>query len=598
MRRLRLFWRIYATYLMLVVLCALALGFFAASSARSFYRSHAQTGLQAMAALVAEQVRPMLGEASARSLDALVKQLGAASGTRLTLIATGAQEGAAGVVLADSEVAPSEMANHSDRPEFRAAAQGGVGSATRFSTTLNEDEMYVAVPVTVGGEVVAVSRASMLLSEIGDALGALYWRIVAGTLIVAVIAALIGLWVSSRISRQMREVTAGTKRFAAGDFTAKLPVPRTVEFAAVAEGLNSMAERLDQEIRTLTRERNEREAVLASMIEGVLAVDDEERVLAMNEASAKLLGVARKASVGRSIQEVVRNPELQRLVADTLAGRGPVEREILLRVGADDRTLQANGALLQTDDEAAYGAVVVLNDVTRLKRLEEVRSDFVASVSHELKTPVTSIKGFTETLLDGAADDARTARRFLRIVDGHADRLNAIIEDLLDLSMLEAAEAGPPALDEADIRDVVHVAAEVCSVKAAAKSIDIVVSCPEPVIALVNPPLLEHAVVNLIDNAVKYSPDGSEVEILLRRTLADAEIVVRDHGPGIARQHLPRLFERFYRVDKARSRDMGGTGLGLAIVKHIMQAHGGSVSVESEVGSGSTFTLHLPVERA
>ncbi|MFA4964948.1 MAG: ATP-binding protein [Thermoleophilia bacterium] len=595
MRHPRLFWRIYVTYLAIVIVCTAAVGSFAVTSARGFYQDHTASELEARAVLVREQVGPLLDVRQEAALQAVVSRLGSASGTRLTVISGGVAGASLGTILAESDIAPGRMENHRDRPEFKAAMQGQVGRSVRFSFTLSKEEMYVAVPVRGGGRVVAVVRAAMPLTTVNDALTTLYWRIGFSAVVVALLAALVGLFVSSRISRQMRQVTEGAGRFAAGDFSRKLSVPRTQEFAAVAESLNSMAERLDEEIRTLTRERNEREAVLVSMIEGVVAVDRHEAVITINEAAARLLGADRAAAVGRSIQEVVRNPELQRVVAETLAGRGPVQVELVLRVGAEDRTLQANGTLLHgAAHSGGVGAVVVLNDVTRLKRLEAVRRDFVANVSHELKTPVTSIKGFTETLLDGAADDPVARERFLRIVAGQADRLNAIIGDLLALSTLEADQEGAAPLEEADVCDVVHVAAEVCSVKAGQKHIVLGVACTAAVYAQINPPLLEQAVVNLVDNAIKYSPEGSTVEVALEERSGEVVVLVRDHGSGISREHLPRLFERFYRVDKARSRDLGGTGLGLAIVKHIAQVHGGRVSVESEVGRGSTFRLHLP----
>jgi two-component system phosphate regulon sensor histidine kinase PhoR len=394
----------------------------------------------------------------------------------------------------------------------------------------------------------------------------------------------------------MRQIKDGAERLAGGDFANKLYVPRTLEFAAVAESLNSMAEELDEKIGTLTRERNEREAVLASMVEGVLAVDTDERIIALNEAAAALAGVTPQQAEGRLVQEVLRNPDLQHVVAQTLSGHQPVEADIVMRVGAEERSLQANGTLLRAGDGvASAGAVVVLNDVTRLQRLEAVRRDFVANVSHELKTPVTSIKGFAETLQDGALDDPETARRFIAIIVGQADRLNSIIQDLLSLSTLEQREGESRlTLEDADICEVIRVAVEVCEPKAQAKHIRISVDCPACTLSSVNVPLLEQAVVNLVDNAVKYSPEGSSVKVGLAETDAEVAIFVIDHGPGVPRQHLSRLFERFYRVDRARSRDLGGTGLGLAIVKHIAQAHGGRVSVDSVVGSGSTFRIHLP----
>ena len=296
------------------------------------------------------------------------------------------------------------------------------------------------------------------------------------------------------------------------------------------------------------------------------------------------------------MQEVLRNSDLQHVVAQTLSGHQPVEADIVMRVGAEERSCRRTARCCAPGtDVASAGAVVVLNDVTRLKRLEAVRRDFVANVSHELKTPVTSIKGFAETLEDGALDDPETARRFVGIIVGQADRLNSIIADLLSLSTLEQREGESRlTLEDADICEVMRVAVEVCEPKAQAKGIGITVACAACLLPSVNMPLLEQAVVNLVDNAVKYSPEGSAVEVGLTETADEVVVFVVDQGPGVPREHLPRLFERFYRVDKARSRDLGGTGLGLAIVKHIAQAHGGSVSVDSVVGRGSTFRIHVP----
>ena len=595
-RRPRLFWRLFATYLLVIALCAVAIGVFAVRSARSFYIAHTETELQARAQLVREQVAPGLDTVSPDALESLIRRLGAASGTRLTLISAGQTGQPAGTVLADSDSVPGEMGDHSDRPEYRQAAAGGVGVSVRHSATLDEEMMYVAVPLTEDGRVTAVVRAALPLTLVNQALTDLYWRIALAAVVVAVLAALIGLFVSRRISGQMLEIKDGAERLAGGDFSNKLYVPRTLEFAAVAESLNSMAEELDEKIGTLTRERNEREAVLASMVEGVLAVDADERIIALNEAAAALAGVTPQEAEGHLVQEVLRNPDLQHVVAQTLSGHQPVEADIVMRVDAEERSLQANGTLLRAGaGQASAGAVVVLNDVTRLKRLEAVRRDFVANVSHELKTPVTSIKGFAETLQDGALDDPDTARRFVGIIVGQADRLNSIIADLLSLSTLEQREGGSRlTLEDADICEVARVAVEVCEPKAQARQIAIRIDCAACMLSSVNVPLLEQAVVNLIDNAVKYSPEGSSVEVGITEAPDEVVIFVTDHGPGVPREHLPRLFERFYRVDKARSRDLGGTGLGLAIVKHIAQAHDGSVSVDSGVGRGSTFRIHLP----
>jgi two-component system, OmpR family, phosphate regulon sensor histidine kinase PhoR len=595
-RRPRLFWRIYATYLVVVVLCTAAVGFYAVRSVRDFYFDHTERELQARAALVREQAVPAITADTPQQLESLVQRLGQASGTRITLIAADRPGVARGKVLADSDSSPTEMENHAMRPEFLTALLGRPGRAIRYSETLRQDMMYVAVPVTEEGRLTTIVRTAVPLTRVNDALASLYGSIAVSAIVVAVLAAIIGLYVSQRISGQMREIKVGAERLAAGDFTYKLSVPRVEEFASVAESINQMAEELDDKLRRLTHERNEREAVLASMVEGVLAVDIDERVIAVNAAAARLLDTDSASAEGKTIQEVVRNTELQHVVAQTLDGHRPVEADIVMRVGAEERNLQANGTLLHGDDDGDdVGAVVVLNDVTRLKRLEAVRRDFVANVSHELKTPVTSIKGFAETLEDGALDDPAAAHRFVRIISGQADRLNSIIEDLLALSTLEQSGDSPLLqLEEADLCDVVAVALEVCGPKAEAKSIELREVCPERLLARVSPPLLEQAVVNLIDNAVKYSTKGSTVVVTLEEPGDEVVVSVTDEGQGIAREHLPRLFERFYRVDKARSRDLGGTGLGLAIVKHVAQIHGGRVSVDSVLGRGSAFRIHLP----
>ncbi len=596
MRRPRLFWRIFATYLVIVLLCTAAVGFYAVRSVRDFYVDHTERELQARAALVREQILPAIVADTPAQLEALVQRLGESSGTRLTLIAVDRPGASRGEVLADSDSDPLDMESHATRPEVRAALEGLPGRAIRYSRTLGQEMMYVAVPVTEEGRLTTVVRAAVPLTRVNNALASLYGSIAVSAIVVALIAALIGLYVSRRISGQMRAIKVGAERLAAGDFAHKLSVPRVEEFASVAESINQMAAELDDKLRRLTHERNEREAVLASMVEGVLAVDIDERVIAVNAAAARLLDTDPAAAEGKAIQEVVRNPDLQHVVAQTLDGHRPVEADIVMRVGAEERNLQANGTLLHGDDDGDdVGAVVVLNDVTRLKRLEAVRRDFVANVSHELKTPVTSIKGFAETLEDGALDDPAAARRFVRIIAGQADRLNSIIEDLLALSTLEQSGDSPLLqLEEADLCDVVAVALEVCGPKAEAKSIALREDCAGRLLARVSPPLLEQAVVNLIDNAVKYSAEGSTVVVRLEERGDEVVVSVTDEGQGVAREHLPRLFERFYRVDKARSRDLGGTGLGLAIVKHVAQIHGGRVSVDSEVGRGSTFRIHLP----
>jgi two-component system phosphate regulon sensor histidine kinase PhoR len=342
------------------------------------------------------------------------------------------------------------------------------------------------------------------------------------------------------------------------------------------------------------RQRNEIKAVLSSMVEGVIAVDMEERVISMNHAAARMFGCDPAEAQGRSIQEVVRNTVLQQFVKNALSSQEAVEKEIVLSSDRD-RFLNGHGTLLRDAEGKQIGALIVLNDVTRLLRLEKIRREFVANVSHEIKTPITAIKGFVETLRDGAVENHEDAERFLEIISKHVDRLEAIIEDLLSLSRIEQeAEREKVVLDEGRIKDVLETAVQICEAGAMAKKIEVELSCAKEMVANLDPQLLEQAIVNLIDNAIKYSNDGGTVRVEALQRENEIIISVHDQGCGIEKKHLPRLFERFYRVDMARSRQMGGTGLGLAIVKHISQAHGGRVAVESIPGKGSTFSIHLP----
>jgi len=476
-----------------------------------------------------------------------------------------------------------------------ALQRGHAITATRTDETTHTT---IAIPIKSRDQVLGVLRTAEPITEIETTLAAIHARVALAGLVVAIVAASVSLLVARRISRPLEDIQHGAERFARGELQHKLPIPPLQEAASLAVSMNDMAAQLDARIHDVLRQRNEREAILSSMVEGVLAVDLGERVINLNQAASRLLGIELDKSQGRTLQEVVRNRELQRLVNEVLSRQLPVanDLEIVSREG-EKRQLHAQGTVLYDSQNRPLGALVVVHDITRLKKLENVRRDFVANVSHELKTPVTSIKGFVETLLDGAMHNPADAERFLRIVASQADRLNSIIEDLLTLSRLEqGTERAEITLEAGKIHHVLTTAAEVCLLKAEAKQIRVEIACDEELSARMNAALLEQAVVNLIDNAVKYSPNGQKVHVTAYKDNGEVVIRVEDRGCGIPREHLPRIFERFYRVDRARSRELGGTGLGLAIVKHIAQVHGGRATVKSTVGEGSVFCIHLPAE--
>lgn len=589
MRGKPLFWQIYPSYVLIILLALVAVSGLFSGTLRDFYLEQVRLDLEARGRLFEGQSVPLLASGAMEELDQLCKTFGQATATRFTVILP------SGRVVGDSVEDPGRMENHARRSEIAAALQGETGSSIRRSRTLQESMMYVALPAHGGQQVVGVVRAARAVDAIDLALQGVYREVAWGGLAVVVLAALVGFFLSRRLSRPLEVMKQGAEQFAQGRFDRKLPAAGSREICALAGAMNLMAGQLDERIKTIIRQRNEQQAVLTSMVEGVVALDNEERILHMNRAAADLLAVSPESVEGRRLQEVVRKADLQRFVGRALASASPLEGEVVLPGEDGDRFLQAHGTVLRGGDGRNIGVLIVLNDVTRLRRLENIRRDFVANVSHELKTPITGIKGSVETLLDGAVEQPGDARRFLDIIAKQAERLNAIIDDLLELSRIEQNEGDHAiTLQPVPLAMVLQTAVHACEVAAREKDIELELACEEGLSAAINPPLLEQAVINLIDNAVKYSGASSQVRIEARRVGREVAILVRDQGCGIEREHLPRLFERFYRVDKARSRRAGGTGLGLSIVKHIVQAHHGRVTVESVPGEGSVFSIYLP----
>lgn len=587
MVRKRLLWQLYLPYLLVILVSLVAALLFATFAFREFFLAQVIKDLEARAILTRRQIREIF-PSSTNKLDPLCKELGKRSHTRITLILP------SGKVVADSEEEPSRMDNHADRPEVKAALSGETGTRIRYSHTLKKDMVYVAIPVERNGTILGTVRTSMPLASVGQALRAIQYRILMGVLLIALVAMAISLAVSKKISRPLEEMKQGAELFSKGNLQSRLVVPESEELGGLAKALNEMAAQLDERIRAITQQRKEQEAILASMVEGVIAVNTEEQIISVNEAACRMFKMDRTRVHGKSIQETVRNASLHKLVSQTLSEQSPLEGELTLETGSL-RILQAHSAVLRDAAGERIGAVLVLNDMTQLRRLENIRKDFVANVSHELRTPITSIKGFVETLLDGALQSPEETERFLKIIAKQVDQLNAIIEDLLLLSRIEQdGEKNAINLKDGKIRDVLESAIEVCTAKAAAKDISIGLSCDTGLAARLNAALLTQAVINLVDNAINFSEPGNSVQVSAEMEETRITIRVSDQGCGIPEESLSRLFERFYRVDKARSRKVGGTGLGLAIVKHITQAHGGTLSVVSTPGKGSTFSLHLP----
>ncbi len=592
MTRKSLLWQLYPSYIIVTTLVLVAVVWFASSAFKSFYLRQTQTALEREANLIRLQIAGYLEPEQRIRLQSLCQSLGKQSDTRITVIIED------GSVVADSMEDPRKMDNHRDRPEIRQAFSKQTGMSIRPSTTLmREMYMYVAIPVLIGENPVAVVRTAFSLGSVENTLWSIYTTIFIGGLVAALLLAIVSLAVSKRISAPLERLRVGAGKFAKGELSFKIETDESKEIAELAEALNEMVRQLDARMRTVISQRNERNAILSSMVEGVLAVNSEQKVIILNTAAAEFFEIEANSAKGRPIQEVVRNSDLHRFISHLLETGLPDEREITVHRDTTQH-YQVIGTALNDEEKRNIGALVVMHDVTNLKRLENIRRDFVANVSHELRTPITSIKGFVETLLDGAINNPEDAKRFLGIIAKHADRLNSIIEDLLSLSRIEQkGEENSIQLERHRIRPILASAIEALEAKISQKKMLITLNCDASLEWFVNRQLIEQAVVNLLDNAIKFSETGKPVLLEAKLEGESLVISVEDKGFGIAKEHHDRLFERFYRVDKARSRTMGGTGLGLSIAKHIAKLHGGYPSVESEVGRGSIFKIHLPTTK-
>ncbi len=587
--RPRLLWQLFLSYIVIITVSLGAATWLATRIFEKFLYEHYAADLQARARILEAKFATLLREGAYASIDSLAKETGKKASTRITVILP------SGRVVGDTHEAPLSMDRHADRIEVSLAMRGEVGVATRYSRTLDQDMMYVGIPLSDEAGFLGVLRTSVPFVPIDRTIGRITSRVVFQGFLVAILAAILSLWISRRQSRPLEMIKDGAERFASGELDFRLSVPESEEMGGLAAALNQMATDLAERLRAVRRQRNQLEAVLSSMVEGVIALDMDEHVIRMNRAAARMLRCSPSEVRNRSIQEISRNTTLQRFTADTLASESLVERDLNLYVEGE-RIVSAHGTGLWDENGARMGSLIVLHDITRLRRLENIRRDFVANVSHEIKTPITAIKGFVETIQEtGAEEDPGTTRRFLEIIERHVDRLEALVEDLLELSRIEEQEqAGGIGLEPGLVSDILKGAAELVKERAGDSAAGFEISCEENLTALMNPILLEQAFVNLLENAVKYSPEGSPVRVTASRSGKESVIRIEDRGPGIPAAHLDRIFERFYRVDKSRSRKLGGTGLGLAIVKHVVKVHGGRVDVESRPGEGSAFIVRLP----
>jgi len=522
----------------------------------------------------------------------------AKSGARVTIIDS------TGRVLADSAADAATMENHADRPEVQKAIAEGRGQAVHHSVTLDRELVYQAVRYQESGGQFIIIRLAVPLSEIDLSVRELRSRLLIASILMLLVGAIASFGFARMFAARIERLKDFSQRIAEGNFRPLLREGPRDELSDLADSLNQTAARLDLEIRMLSGERNRSSAILWSMVEGVAVIDAEERLVFYNRAFSEIFGVEVATAEGRPLIEVVRNAELVGLIRKALRGGEGLQNDISMGIvqmqnfsvtAAPVKALEATADGPERESAKPSGAVVVLHDVTELRRLERVRQDFVANVSHEFKTPLTAIQGFAETLLGGALDDPSNNRRFLDIIRNHAIRLARLTNDLLKLARIEAGKLEVEFFP-VGLMELIEGCAETTLLKASRKHITLEIAVP-PGLPLVrgDATLLRDVLQNLLDNAIQYTPEGGRIHVTAEAKSREVEVSVSDTGIGIPTSDQERIFERFYRVDAARSREAGGTGLGLSIAKHIVEAHSGRLTVISVIGEGSTFSFAIPI---
>ena len=586
----KLFWNLALTFVALLLSVLLA-DFLAERALRSSYENNAYSQLKSIASLLPfEQLHlanfpPQTAEETT-ALNQWVAAAASKSGARISVIS------ADGRVIADSESETQTMETHADRPEVRQALQSGEGRAMRQSVSVKRPLLYYAVRRTMANNVPAVLRLALPLEGLGETLGTFRARLWVWSFFIFFLAGAVALLTSRSYTDRIERLREFSRRVAEGDFRPISSDGTGDTLEALGYSLNQTAARLDRTIQTLTEERNLSSAILGSMVEGVAVVNGAERLVFANPGFTSILGLDVPPVSGSALLEVVRQTELIEAVRRVLAGEPRVEAEIATGT-LRQHYFAATVASVRAGETS--GAVIVLHDITELRKLERIRRDFVANVSHEFRTPLTAIQGFSETLLGGAMNDPQNRERFLGIILEHARRLARLTEDLLRLSQMDADRLELE-LRSVNVKQLIESCYETASHRAAEKELEVSLDLPTHLPDVSGDARrLQEVLQNLLDNAIQYTLPGGKIVLSADTKNEEVILTVSDTGIGIPQADQPRIFERFYRVDVARSREAGGTGLGLAIAKHLIEGHGGRIWVESEVGIGSKFHVSVPL---
>jgi len=526
------------------------------------------------------------------------------AGARITFIR------ADGVVVGDSDHDPRTMDNHLQRKEVQGALKEGTGRIIRLSDTMNTNMLYVAKTVQAGQEQYII-RLAMSLANVDQGIRDLWTALIIWLLVLFLVGALVSFRVAQGMTRPLDQITAVAKQIQRMDYRARVSVVKNDEIGELGSAINAMAESLQEQMERIRRNESQLESVLDNMINGIVMIDRTGRIVLISRRAEEILGFSSKELVGRHYTDAKQQHELTQLIREAFEKQAYIHDEMTFYY-PEERLLELNIVPVMQDQEEFTGVLLVLQDVSAIRRLERMRSEFVANVSHELKTPVAAVKGFAETLLSGAVKDEETSRSFLQIIYDESERLNRLIGDILELSKIESRRV-PLFFSPVEMGTFAAKTLQLLEAEAARKSIELKLVADGDVYVEADEDRLRQIVMNLLANGINYTPDGGKVTLIVEpvwpASLGQAEhgndearddydrirIIIKDTGIGIPKKDLPRIFERFYRVDKARSRSSGGTGLGLSIVKHLVELHNGSIAVDSEVGVGTTFIIELPV---
>jgi len=587
----RFLWKLFGGYAVVILVTASLIGVLVGRNAASDQRDLIRQSLESDVHLLRELARPFFHAAEIdSSFQQRLWRLGQRAGTRFTVLL------ADGAVVADSHEDPTVMDNHGRRPEVLEALARGQGSSTRYSETLGHEMLYMAVPVEDGGDVVGFVRAAVPLSYVAERLVAVHRLVGLAALGGVLFALVVGLVIARNFTAPIRRMTDVARAVAAGDYGRTIALDRNDEVGVLAETFDTMTTRLRDHIDTITADHNKTEAILDGMVEGVIAIDRQERIVHINSAAGTILGIQTGDAVGRRIWEVTRVREASDALGVAMQEQETNITEARFASPETDQVIQLIATPLRNGAGELEGAILVLHDVSELRKLEKVRSDFITNVSHELKTPLAAIRGLVETMIDDSDMDDETHRRFLSRVHEQSARLSALVADLLAISRLESDDGGLQ-FESVDMREPVAEAFNTLLPVAQTEHVDLQEEGPDTAVPIRgDAETLRELAENLVGNAIRYTPRRGKVRVRLANEGTHAVLEVEDTGIGIAPEHQGRIFERFYRVDKARSRRLGGTGLGLSIVKHVALAHGGNVSLRSAPGQGSTFRVQIPLD--